>query len=112
MMSDCSCCGRDSAKAPTRGALSVEKAQGWLRLMTNCSWCGYLARLSKGPHVRESKRRESSGLFAAAVEVQLLWARLSKGPHVKGPERREGPGLTEVDVELRLLWARLSTGPT
>ena len=59
-----------------------------MRLMTNCSWCGYLARLSKGPHVRESKRRESSGLFAAAVEVQLLWARLSKGPNVRETERR------------------------
>ncbi len=41
-----------------------------------------------GPHVRESKRRESSGLFAAAVKVQLLWARHSKGPHVRETERR------------------------
>ena len=69
-----------------------------MRLMTNCSWCGYLTILSKGPHVRESERRESSGLYAAAVEVQVLWARLSTGPHVRGAERRA-------------LRARLSKGP-
>ena len=51
-----------------------------------------------GPHVRESKRRESSGLFAAAVKVQLLWVGHSKGPHVRETERRA-------------LRARLSKGP-
>ena len=52
----------------------------------------------QGP-LRETKRRESSGLFAAAVEVPLLWARLSKGPsHVRETERRA-------------LRARLSKGP-
>ena len=53
------------------------------------------ARLSKGPHVRESERREGpQGKGCLRMMSKYSCGRaLSKGPHVREPERRGWPRL-------------------